>query len=46
MQDEARHVSYGTLELKNFLDSSTDREKALRICIASPILASRSSSPH
>lgn len=29
MQDEARHVSYGTLELKNFLDSSTDREKAL-----------------
>jgi hypothetical protein len=22
-------VSYGTLELKNFLDSSTDREKAL-----------------
>ena len=29
MQDEARHVSYGTLELKNFLDCSTDRDKAL-----------------
>ncbi|MBS4729316.1 ferritin-like domain-containing protein [Mycobacterium sp. SM1] len=29
MQDEARHVSYGTLELKNFLDASTDRDKAL-----------------
>lgn len=29
MQDEARHVSYGTLELKNFIDSSQDKEKAL-----------------
>jgi hypothetical protein len=29
MQDEARHVSYGTLELKAFLDAAPDREKAL-----------------
>jgi len=29
MQDEARHVSYGTLELKNFLDSSKDKDKAI-----------------
>lgn len=29
MQDEARHVSYGTLELKAFLDAAPDRDKAL-----------------
>lgn len=29
MQDEARHVSYGTLELKSFLDSHPDRDMAL-----------------
>lgn len=29
MQDEARHVSYGTMELKFFLDNAPDREKAL-----------------
>lgn len=29
MQDEARHVSYGTLELKSFLDAHPDREVAL-----------------
>jgi hypothetical protein len=29
MQDEARHVSYGTLELKNFIDSAPDHDKAL-----------------
>ncbi len=29
MQDEARHVSYGTLELKNYLDNHPDREGAL-----------------
>lgn len=28
MQDEARHVSYGTLELKNYLDNHPDRELA------------------
>lgn len=29
MQDEARHVSYGTLELKGFLDAAPDREQTL-----------------
>lgn len=29
MQDEARHVSYGTMELKFFLDNAPDREQAL-----------------
>ena len=29
LQDEARHVSYGVLELKNYLDHAPDREKAL-----------------
>ncbi len=29
MQDEARHVSYGTLELKSFLDAHPDRERAV-----------------
>ena len=29
LQDEARHVSYGVLELKNYLDNAPDREKAL-----------------
>lgn len=29
MQDEARHVSYGTLELKNYLDHQADRQQAL-----------------
>ena len=29
MQDEARHVSYGTLELKNYLDAQTDPTQAL-----------------
>jgi hypothetical protein len=29
MQDEARHVSYGTLELKAFLDAHPNREVAL-----------------
>lgn len=28
MQDEARHVSYGTMELKFFLDNAPDPEKA------------------
>ncbi len=29
MQDEARHVSYGTLEFKAYLDAAADRERAL-----------------
>ncbi len=29
MQDEARHVSYGTLELKSFLDAAPNQEAAL-----------------
>jgi hypothetical protein len=29
MQDEARHVSYGTMHLKYFLEHNPDREKAL-----------------
>ena len=29
MQDEARHVSYGTLELKNYLDAQADPTVAL-----------------
>ena len=29
LQDEARHVSYGVLELKNYLDHAPDREKAV-----------------
>ena len=29
LQDEARHVSYGVLELKNYLDNAPDRTKAL-----------------
>jgi hypothetical protein len=29
MQDEARHVSYGTLELKAYLDAAPDKERAL-----------------
>ncbi len=29
LQDEARHVSYGVLELKNYLDTHPDRAKAL-----------------
>jgi hypothetical protein len=29
MQDEARHVAYGTLELKNYLDKHTNREAAV-----------------
>ncbi len=29
LQDEARHVSYGVLELKNYLDTHPDREKAV-----------------
>ncbi|MEW6473459.1 MAG: ferritin-like domain-containing protein [Actinomycetota bacterium] len=31
MQDEARHVSYGTLELKSFLDAQPDRERAVAL---------------
>jgi hypothetical protein len=29
MQDEARHVSYGTMELKSYLDAAIDRDAAL-----------------
>lgn len=29
MQDEARHVSYGTMQLKYYLDHQPDRDKAL-----------------
>ncbi len=29
LQDEARHVSYGVLELKNYLDNHPDRETAV-----------------
>ncbi|KKL13954.1 hypothetical protein LCGC14_2520590, partial [marine sediment metagenome] len=29
MQDEARHVSYGTMHLKYFLENHPDRKKAL-----------------
>jgi hypothetical protein len=29
LQDEARHVSYGVLELKNYLDHAPDREAAV-----------------
>ena len=29
LQDEARHVSYGVLELKNYFDMHPDREKAV-----------------
>ncbi|MDO8614003.1 MAG: ferritin-like domain-containing protein [Dehalococcoidia bacterium] len=31
MQDEARHVSYGTMHLKYFLENAPDKEKALEI---------------
>ena len=29
LQDEARHVSYGVMQFKNFIDNSEDREKAI-----------------
>lgn len=29
MQDEARHVSYGTIELKSFIEASVDKEKVI-----------------
>ena len=29
LQDEARHVSYGVMQFKNFIDNSPDKEKAI-----------------